>query len=113
MIGLNFDIIKDSNNDLNRWSTGAIFGYNVAGLEIGFIQEHVGDTSFNGTYVRLFGTIGFLNLYARGGIMFDRRDFIEIGIILKIPLPVAHPNPGPDGPEFFKDSEYCNKLSRR
>jgi hypothetical protein len=71
-----------------RAMVGPVFGLWFGGIDGGYVVDFSGGRKRHGGAVRLFGTVGFLSLYVRYGVMHRAPDFMDFGFLVKLPLPV-------------------------
>jgi hypothetical protein len=86
-VGGYVDAVRDFKTDTTRISLGPEFGAHLFGLDGGLLLEQ-GDQTRTGVTVRAALTLAAVAVYGRYGRYFDdqpERDFIEIGLLLKLP----------------------------
>lgn len=82
------DLIHDYHRGTKRFMVGPMFGFAFVGIDGGYLGEITPDGLRHGLAIRLFATIAVGSLYFRYGGVFDARDYVEVGLLLKIPIPI-------------------------
>ncbi len=84
--GVYFDGVHDFDRQSGRLSTGATAGWFLGGIDIGYLVDLHPDGPHHGLSTRIFGSIGLLTLYVRYGFLPQSNDFVEVGLMIKLPL---------------------------
>lgn len=80
------DGIYDWHRHGGRMMVGPLVGLGFFGLDGGYLADYSGGTFRHGAAVRAFATLGIAAVYVRYGALQRSRDFVEAGMMLKIPL---------------------------
>lgn len=86
--GLVSDGLYDWQRDHGRFMFGAEAGWGPIGLDGGYLLEVGEGGPFHGLGLRLVFSIGVVQLYTRYGGMFNAPDFMEWGLLIKVPLSI-------------------------
>ncbi|MBW2736119.1 MAG: hypothetical protein JRH20_27355 [Deltaproteobacteria bacterium] len=88
-MGLVADGLYDWGRDAGRFALSLEAGGGVLGLEFGYLMEIAQGEMAHGIHTRFFLSFGVAALYVRYGGIFHRRDLVEVGLLLKVPLPLG------------------------
>jgi hypothetical protein len=67
---------------------GPLFGAGPFGIEGGYLVDFAGAQAHHGGAVRVFFSVGVAALFVRYGALHNAPDFVDFGLLLKLPLPV-------------------------
>jgi hypothetical protein len=91
-IGGVVDGLYDMQREAGRIMVGPMITFGTWGFDGGYLAE-VGDGSRHGGAVRAFVTLGYVCVFVRYGALVDARDFVDGGVLLKLPLNVSPGKP--------------------
>jgi hypothetical protein len=86
--GVVADAVYDWHRGRGRAMCGAVFGWHYFGLDGGYLIDFDKKNHKHGGAVRIFASVGVLTFYLRYGLLKDSADFGELGLIIKLPLPI-------------------------
>lgn len=86
--GVVVDGVYDWKRQGARVMAGAVFGWRYVGIDGGYVVDFSSGGPHHGGAVRVFATLGALSFYVRYGVMRGTADFGEMGLLVKLPLPV-------------------------
>lgn len=86
--GVVVDGVYDWKRQGARVMAGAVFGWRFVGIDGGYVVDFSAGGPHHGGAVRVFATLGALSFYVRYGVMKGTADFGEMGLLVKLPLPV-------------------------
>jgi hypothetical protein len=69
-----------------RLSVGGVFGVWFGGVDAGYLVDFSRGGPHHGVSVRLFAAAGIVTVYARYGYLYGAPDFLEFGVLLKLPF---------------------------
>ena len=84
--GVYADGLYDSHREGLRLSVGPEVGLAFWGIDGGYLVEFRHHRAYHGAAVRFFASLGVLGVFVRYGALFGARDFVEAGLLIKIPL---------------------------
>jgi hypothetical protein len=84
--GVMFDGLYDFTRHGTRFTMGPELGMAFWGIDGGYLVEVKKRRIFHGAAVRFYASLGVLAAYVRYGMLAETRDFVEAGILLKVPL---------------------------
>jgi hypothetical protein len=86
------DGLYDLEREAGRVMVGPMLTFGTWGFDGGYLLE-VGEGSRHGGAFRAFVTLGYVCVYLRYGALVDARDYVEGGLLLKLPLNVSPGKP--------------------
>ena len=102
--GVYADGLYDSHREGPRLSVGPERGLTFLGLGGGHLVELRHHRAYHGAVVRFFASLGVLGVFVRYGALFGARDFVEAGLLIKVPLGRFRKRRGRRG---ARDSTLC------
>ncbi len=84
-VGGVIDGLYDWKREHGRSMIGAMIGAGPFGVDGGYLVEY-GESTHHGGAVRLFVSLGVMALYCRYGGLIDAPDFLEWGLLIKVPI---------------------------
>ena len=87
------DGLYDLERSAGRAMVGPLISFSTWGFDGGYLVEVTEAGSRHGGALRAFLTLGYVSVYARYGLLADAPDFVEGGVLLKLPLNVSRGKP--------------------
>ncbi|MCA9672088.1 MAG: hypothetical protein KC503_41120 [Myxococcales bacterium] len=99
-VGAVVDALYDWKRDGGRMMFGAEVGFGPFGIDGGYLLELREGGPYHGVGVRLFAMLGIFGVYLRYGGIIDLPDYLEWGLLIKVPFPpwAKYPRRGRRGP---------------
>lgn len=87
------DGLYDFERQAGRGMVGPLIAFSTWGFDGGYLIEVTGTGSHHGGALRAFLTLGYVSVFARYGLLAGAPDFVEGGILLKLPLNLSRGKP--------------------
>jgi hypothetical protein len=87
-VGFVADGLYDWRRGGGRTMLGPMIGWGPVGIDGGYLLDAPYSGVYHGGAVRAFFSVGIVALFVRYGALKDAPDFVDFGLLIKIPLPL-------------------------